>query len=137
MSEEKRPCVRPCTDIVKFMTDKEVPANVGISIPPYTNIDGYSYINIFVRFTQEKPDEPPVDLGVMFAFDEKGTMRARRYVNLEANLPSPQHVNFIEVSGEDPGTAALTISALILPVSRSWDLLWKYSSITRRPFPAR
>lgn len=100
MSEEKRPCVRPCTDIVKFMTDKEVPANVGISIPPYTNIDGYSYINIFVRFTQEKPDEPPVDLGVMFAFDEKGTMRARRYVNLEANLPSPQHVNFIEVSGE-------------------------------------
>ena len=66
------------------MTDHEVPPNVGISLPPYTNIDHYRYINIFVRFSQAAADEPPVDLGVIFAFDANGTMGARRYVNLEA-----------------------------------------------------
>lgn len=81
------------------MTDREVPANMGISLSPYTRIDGYRHINIFVRFTQKDADEPPVDLGVMFAFDKNGTMGTRRYVNLEDNLPRPQSVNFIEVSG--------------------------------------
>jgi hypothetical protein len=50
----------PCTKVVQFMTDREIPANVGISLPPYTKVDGYRHINIFMRFTQEKPDEPPV-----------------------------------------------------------------------------
>ena len=81
------------------MTDEDVPANIGISKPPYTNIDGYRYINIFVRFTQKEADEPPVDLGVIFAFDTGGDMGARRYANLEENLPGPQSTNFIDVSG--------------------------------------
>jgi hypothetical protein len=81
------------------MTDEDVPANVGISKPPYKTIDGYRYINIFVRFTQKEGDEPPVDLGVIFAFSTGGEMGARRYANLEENLPGPQSTNFIEVSG--------------------------------------
>jgi len=82
------------------MTDHEVPPNVGISLPPYTSIDGYRYINLFVRFSQASADEPPVDLGVIFAFDAGGTMGARRYVNLDQNLSGPQSTNFIEVSGQ-------------------------------------
>lgn len=93
------PCNPACTNIVKFMTDYELPPSVGISLPPYKKIDGYRHINIFVRFTQSAADEPPVDLGVIFAFDAKGKMGARRYVNLEENLSGPQSTNFIEVSG--------------------------------------
>ncbi|HEU4874634.1 MAG TPA: hypothetical protein VFT44_16155 [Pyrinomonadaceae bacterium] len=93
------PCNPACTKIVRLLTDHEVPPNVGISLPPYTNIDRYRYINIFVRFSQAAADEPPVDLGVIFAFDANGTMGARRYVNLEQNVSSPQSTNFIEVSG--------------------------------------
>lgn len=102
MPDEKKvgPCNPACTRIVKFMTDHEVPASVGISLPPYTGIDGYRYINLFVRFSQVAADEPPVDLGVIFAFDAGGTMGARRYVNLEQNLSGPQSTNFIEVSGQ-------------------------------------
>ena len=81
------------------MTVEDVPASVGISKPPYKNIDGYRHINIFVRFTQKEGDEPPVDLGVIFAFSAGGDMGARRYANLEENLPGPQSTNFIEVSG--------------------------------------
>ena len=94
-----KPCFFPCTKVVKFMNDKEIAPSIGISIPPYTGIDGYRHVNIFVRFTQAEADEPPVDLGVIFAFDRNGTMGARRYVNLEENLPSPQSTHFIEVSG--------------------------------------
>ncbi len=82
------------------MTDQDVPASVGISLPPYTGIDGFRYVNVFVRFSQAAADEPPVDLGVMFAFDANGTMAARRYVNLDQNLSGPQSTNFIEVSGQ-------------------------------------
>lgn len=94
-----KPCDRPCTRVLKFMTDREVPANAGISLPPYTKIDGYRHINVFVRFAQEEAGEPPVDLGVMFAFDKNGEMGARRYINLEANVSSPQNTQFINVSG--------------------------------------
>ncbi len=52
-----------------------------------------------MKFSQVAADEPPVDLGVVFAFDASGTMGARRYVNLEQNVSSPQSTNFIEVSG--------------------------------------
>lgn len=93
------PCNPACTQIIKLMTDVEVPPSVGISQPPYTKTDGYRYINIFVRFSQAAADEPPVDLGVIFAFDASGTMGARRYANLESNVSGPQSTNFIEVSG--------------------------------------
>jgi hypothetical protein len=85
---------------VKFFTDHELPPSVGISVPPYTDIDGYRHINIYVRFSQMAADEASVDLGVIFAFDAGGTMGARRYANLEENLPGPQSTNFIEVSGQ-------------------------------------
>lgn len=93
------PCNPACTKVVKFMTDYSVPASVGISLPPYTNIDGYRYVNIFVQFSQLAANEAPVDLGVIFAFDASGTLGARRYVNLEQNVGGPQGTNFIEVSG--------------------------------------
>ncbi|MFC1606376.1 hypothetical protein ACFL47_00275 [Candidatus Latescibacterota bacterium] len=92
-------CNPACTKTVKFMNNRVLPPSVGISLPPYTNIDGYRHINIFVQFSQTAADEPPVDLGVIFAFNTKGTMGARRYVNLEENLSGPQSTNFIEVSG--------------------------------------
>jgi hypothetical protein len=93
-------CFRPCTKTINFMTEHTVPANTGISLPPYKNVDEYRHINVFVEFNQENFDEPPVDLGLMFAFDSNGAMGSRRYVNLEENLPHPQNVNFISVSGE-------------------------------------
>jgi hypothetical protein len=94
-----RPCAPACTKVIKFLTDHSVAANMGTSVPPYTKIDSYRHINLFVRFTQEEAAEPPVDLGVIFAFDTKGAMGARRYVNLEENVSRPQSTNFIEVSG--------------------------------------
>ena len=93
-------CNPACTKVVRFMTDHELPPSVGISVPPYTGIDGYRHINVFVKFNQVAADEAPVDLGVIFAFDANGTMGARRYVNLEENISGPQSTNFIEVSGQ-------------------------------------
>jgi hypothetical protein len=93
------PCNPACTRVVKFLTDHEVPPNIGISVPPYSDIGGYRYINIFVQFSQKESGEPPVNLGVVFAFDKNGHMGARRYVNLEANLAGSQNTNFIDVSG--------------------------------------
>jgi hypothetical protein len=92
-------CNPACTKVVSFMTNHDVPPSVGISLPPYKKIDGYRHINVFVRFTQDAADEPPVDLGVIFAFNAAGNMGARRYVNLDENLGGPQSTNFIEVSG--------------------------------------
>lgn len=94
------PCNPACTSVIKFMTEHKVPPSVGISIPPYVSADSYRHVNVFVRFTQAAADEPPVDLGVMFAFDAAGNMGARRYVNLEENVSGPQSTNFIEVSGQ-------------------------------------
>jgi hypothetical protein len=93
------PCNPACTSIIKFMTEHDVPPSIGISLPPYKDINGYRDINIFVKFSQVAADEAPVDLGVVFAFDAGGTMGARRYVNLEEDLSGPQSTNFIEVSG--------------------------------------
>lgn len=102
MNHDQRqgPCNPACTKVVRFMTDHDLPPSVGISLPPQTDIDGYRHINVFVKFTQEKADEAPVDLGVIFSFDASGTMGARCYVNLEANVPGSQATNFIEVSGQ-------------------------------------
>ncbi len=100
-TERQGPCNPACTKIVKFMTDEKVPPNVGINIPPYLKIDGYRHINVFVQFSQKNSNEAPVDLGVVFAFDQGGKMGARRYVNLEENLSGPQSTDFIQVSGAD------------------------------------
>ena len=97
--EPARPCSHPCTKIVKFMTDHDVPANGGISLPPYTPVDGYRHINVFVKFDQTDANEAPVNLGVMFAFDAGGAQGARCYANLEENVSGPQSTNFVEVSG--------------------------------------
>lgn len=74
-------CSFPCTKVLKLIEDRTVEANMGISIPPYKKVDGYRYIHIYVDYPQESFDEASIDLGVMFAFDENGKMRARRYVN--------------------------------------------------------
>jgi len=99
--EEGAPCAPACTRTIKFMTDHEMSPSVGTSVPGYDEVDGYRYINLFVRFTQETAEEAPVDLGVVFAFDAQGTMGARRYVNLEENLAPSQTTSFIEVSGRN------------------------------------
>ena len=93
------PCNPSCTRIVRFMTDHAVPPNIGISLPPYTAVDGFRHINVFVQFSQTASDEAPVDLGVIFAFDKNGKLGARRYVNLEENPAGPQSTSFIEISG--------------------------------------
>jgi hypothetical protein len=81
------------------MREEEIPPNVGRSIGGYKDIDGYRFINIVVLFSQEKANEDPVDLGVVFAYDPKSEISGRRYVNFEENLSSPQSTHFIEVSG--------------------------------------
>ena len=93
------PCSHPCTKIIKFMTNRSVPANTGISIPPYQSCDGYSFINITLRFNQLLATEAPVDLGVIFAYDANGDMGARKYTNLENNVAAQQATNMIDVSG--------------------------------------
>jgi len=98
-ARKPQPCSKPCTKTVKFMTDREIGPNIGISLPPYKKVSGYSFLNVSVRFTQDEHDEPPVDLGVMFAYDSHGKMGARRYVNFEENVSGPQSTNFINVSG--------------------------------------
>jgi hypothetical protein len=82
-------------------------------------------------------DEPPVDLGVAFAFDASGTMSTRRYLNLEANVPGPQNVNFIEVSGAGtwPGSPHNTSSYVVrLPVMGPFVEVFVYN---RAPFPRK
>jgi hypothetical protein len=96
---EAHPCERPCTKVIKFVTDQELPPSTGMNWGAYTNIDGYRSLNVFVRFSQDTAGEQPVDLGVTFAFNAAGTFSVRRYVTLEENLAGPQNTNFIEVSG--------------------------------------
>ncbi len=81
------------------MTDHVAPANSSISLPPYTVVDGYGQVAITVQFSQQEADEPPVDVGVAFAFDAAGTMHARRYVNPEDGAFPQQKSNLLEVSG--------------------------------------
>jgi hypothetical protein len=84
------------------MTNRQVPGNCAISSSAWPKINGYRYINILVEFNQAVANEPPVNLGVMFAFNANGTMHARRYANLEHNLGYPQSTHYIEVSGQQP-----------------------------------
>jgi hypothetical protein len=98
-SERTGKCNPACTGVVRFMTEHDLPPSIGISLPPYQKVDGYRYINIFVTFSQETANEQPVDLGVIFAFDNNGKYGARRFVNMEENPASPQSTCFIDVSG--------------------------------------
>jgi hypothetical protein len=100
-ADKTTPSTLASTRVLKFLTDTTVPAGIGISSGHYSEVDGYRHLNIFVRFSQQQPDETSVDLGVMFAFDGSGEMATRRYVNLEENLPNPQSTNFVFVSGAD------------------------------------
>jgi hypothetical protein len=93
-------CVASPT-VIQFMTDDLVPGLTGMSIGPYHKVDGYRYINIYVEFSQKAANEPPVDLGVMFSFDQGGLMGSRRFVTLESNVPVPQTPWLIAVSGAD------------------------------------
>ena len=94
-------CSFPCTKVIKMYTDYEVPGNTGRSSTTYTRVDGFKYLNIHVRWPMETPDDPTFSLGILFAFDKKGTMRSRRYVNLEENITAPQAPNMISVTGEN------------------------------------
>jgi hypothetical protein len=81
------------------MTNQNVPANIGINIGNYQSVNGYRYMNVVVDFSQATPNEKPVDLSIMFAFDAAGTHSAGHYVTFEENLASPQGVNAPLVSG--------------------------------------
>jgi|GEM_PF-705815 len=98
MGLSNAPCTHPCTNVITLIDNRDVPANTGIG-SSLTNIDGYSFINIYVKFSQKAANEAPVNLGVVFALDAAGAIGARRYVNLEANVPALQNTNFIQVSG--------------------------------------
>ena len=133
MEEEKpKECILACTKVVKFKT-VEAPPSAGFALPPYTEIDGYRHINILVRFDQEEADEPPVDLGVMFGFDD-GTMAARCYVNLEANVSSPQGTQFIEVSGRGSWQSQLKASSYIarFPVMGPFVQVFLYNRASKK-----
>jgi hypothetical protein len=99
--ETKPPLLQPvCTKVIKLITDQKVPPSVGISSPSYSDIDGFRFINIFVKFSQQASDEPPVDLGVIFGFDVEGAMGAVNYVILESTTSAVQTTNAILVSGK-------------------------------------
>ena len=108
-------CSKACTEVIEFLNNRKIGPNLGMSQPPYQKTDGYRYLNVTVRFNQAEANEDPVDLGIMFAYDSSGSMRARRYVNLEANIESKQPVNFIDVSGQSSwagsqsGTSSYTV----------------------------
>lgn len=71
----------------------------GMALDAFLFIPSMPILAQLLGFTQTTANEPPVDLGVIFAFDTNGTMGARRYVNLTHNVNSPQGTHFIEVSG--------------------------------------
>jgi hypothetical protein len=89
----------PCTKVIKVYTDASIGPNTGMSAINYTNVDGYRYINIFVKYSQQNKDETPVNLSVMFAFDEARSMNAGHFVNLEPNLQTPAATHPIDVLG--------------------------------------
>jgi hypothetical protein len=71
--------------IIKLLSDQKLGPEIGFSDPAYTDVRGYAYLNITVQFGQETAGEPPVDVSVMFAFDAKGKMATRHFLNLEEN----------------------------------------------------
>ena len=101
--------------VLRLQMEADIPANTELSIPPYNDVNGFRFINLVVKYIHEDPNEPPVDLGVEFAFDEKGLMSTRRYVNLEENLPAPQTVRHIQIEG--PASAG-TPNAVVTYVAR-------------------
>jgi hypothetical protein len=93
------PCEPACAKIVKVTTDHEIAPSSSIGLTPRLELKGYRYINVFVQFNQVTSDEAPVDLSLIFGFDAKGTMAARRYLILGAKASGSQDTSFIEVSG--------------------------------------
>lgn len=96
---DPRPCSPACTKIIKFATDHKVAPSAATGLPPYVETNGYRFINIFVQFSQKDSEELPVDLSVVFAFDAKGTMSARRFITLESSSSAAKSGNSMEVSG--------------------------------------
>jgi len=124
------PCSHPCTRIIKFMTNRSIPGNTVISIPPYQNCDGFSFINITVRFNQLTANEAPVDLGVIFAFDANGDMGSRRYTNLENNVPGQQSTNFIDISGAGSWHGSphnISVYNVRIPVMGPWVQVFPFN----------
>jgi len=73
-------CDHPCTDVIELLTDHEVPANVGIRVPPLTPVDGFRHVHLYVEFTQKDPEEEPVDLAV---FDPLAPLSQAAYSRTE------------------------------------------------------
>jgi hypothetical protein len=74
---------------------------------------------------------------VIFAFDANGAMGSQWYANLETNVPGPQKVSFIEVSGAGTWHGSLhNISsyAARLPVMGLFVEVFVYN---RAPFPRK
>ncbi len=129
-------CPAACGRVIRFMTDHEIPASVGISTGSYRDVSGFDYLNVFVEFSQATASELPVDLGIMFAFDAAGRMGSRRYVNLESNVASPQQTNFISVSGANSWHGAQGISSytIRIPVMGPFAQVFVYNT---SPFARR
>lgn len=97
-----RQCGCPAlTKVITFYDNATIPGGIGISSGTYTRVDGFAYINIFVEFEQNGPDEDPVSLGVVFAFDSAGLGGSRRYFNFEQNFSGAAHPQMITLSGEN------------------------------------
>lgn len=132
---QQGPCNPACTKIIDFLVKKKVPANLGIDAGGVTAIDGYRYLNIFVTFTAARRQSTPlkpIDLGVVFCLDATGQIAARSYVNLEANLPGPQGLNFIDVSSgamlsSSLGTGSIDSYIVRVPVMGPFVRLFVYN----------
>ncbi len=98
--------------VIRLMNEADVPANSEISVPPYNEVDGYRYANIFVRYTQDDPSQPPVDLAVAFAFDDRGLHSARFSATLEEPGSGLRELAAMQVSGAAASAAAPAGSAV-------------------------
>ena len=90
------------TKVLKFYTDHTIPAGIRISSGVCTNVDGYRYINIFVEFHQDAANEKPVDLRVIFAFDNRGyKLVPAGYISCKFYLSHKTIEDIDEFSGKD------------------------------------
>ncbi len=102
----EKPASQTASRVLRLMNEADVPAGSEISVPPYNEVDGFRYANIFVRYAQEDPPQPPIDLAVAFAFDDRGLHSARFGVNLEEASPAPRELVPLQVSGAAAANAA-------------------------------
>ncbi len=106
------------TRILRLMVETEVPGRSEISVPPCNETNGFRTVNLFVRYTHEHPQEPPIDLRVEYAYDEKGLMKSSHWCAPAENGTGDMTARRLEFGGPpSPGTPDAQSSFIVrLPV---------------------